>query len=247
MRTAPIPKPAPQCPAAGRDRRGTGAPLCTGERRVMLDRGDARSPRRRLVGMPPPAGWIFARAHPPHRRPVEHGLDPPPQPARRLRLLRPDRLEHAKDEPRARAMRLKNLLEKWGMTSLKIKTPFFLEMDWQPHDQDRNAAWELYVELITRIATHRLDPDKGDEASGAGERGRAVPAHPRDDPAQRSGTASTSPGSPSSCSIRRSGRSPPSGTCWWPVERVSVATEEVVAAGSATGGHFAPDRRRSKK
>jgi hypothetical protein len=61
-------------------------------------------------------------------------------------------------------MQLKSLLEKWGLTSLKIKTPF-LEMDWQPKDQDRNAAWELYVELITRIATQRLDPDEGDEAA----------------------------------------------------------------------------------
>lgn len=61
-------------------------------------------------------------------------------------------------------MQLKKLLEKWDLTSLKIKTPF-LEMDWQPKDEDKNAAWELYVELITRAATQRLDPDEGDEAA----------------------------------------------------------------------------------
>ena len=61
-------------------------------------------------------------------------------------------------------MQLKKLLEKWDLTSLKIKAPF-REMDWQPRDEDKNAAWELYVELITRIATQRLAPDEGDEAA----------------------------------------------------------------------------------
>lgn len=59
-------------------------------------------------------------------------------------------------------MRLKKLLEKWDLTSLRISTPF-LEMDSQPRDEDKIAAWELYVELITRAATQGLDPDEGDE------------------------------------------------------------------------------------
>lgn len=61
-------------------------------------------------------------------------------------------------------MKLKTLLEKWDLTSLKIKTPF-LEMDWQPKDEDKTAAWELYIELITRAATQGLDPEEGDEAA----------------------------------------------------------------------------------
>jgi hypothetical protein len=61
-------------------------------------------------------------------------------------------------------MQLRKLLEKWDLTSLKIKMPF-LEMEWEPRDEDKNAAWELYVELITRVATQRLDPDEGDEAA----------------------------------------------------------------------------------
>jgi hypothetical protein len=61
-------------------------------------------------------------------------------------------------------MHLKKLLEKWDLTLLKIRTPF-LEMDWQPKDEDKTAAWELYVELITRAATQGLDPDEGDEAA----------------------------------------------------------------------------------
>lgn len=61
-------------------------------------------------------------------------------------------------------MQLVKLLEKWNLTSLKIKTPF-LEMEWEPQDEDKNAAWELYVELITRVATQRLEPDEGDETA----------------------------------------------------------------------------------
>jgi hypothetical protein len=61
-------------------------------------------------------------------------------------------------------MQLKKLLETWDLTSLKIRTPF-LEMDWQPKDEDKTAAWELYIELITRAATQGLDPEKSDEAA----------------------------------------------------------------------------------
>lgn len=53
-------------------------------------------------------------------------------------------------------------LEQWDMTSLKIKTPF-LEMDWKPQDEDKAAAWELYIELLTRITTQNLQFDHGDE------------------------------------------------------------------------------------
>jgi hypothetical protein len=63
-----------------------------------------------------------------------------------------------------RTMRLKDLLSKWNLTSLKVTTPF-LEMEWEPQDADRDAAWELYVELVTRVATQRLDPDEGEEAA----------------------------------------------------------------------------------
>lgn len=53
-------------------------------------------------------------------------------------------------------------LENWDMTSLKIKTPF-LDMDWKPQDEDKAAAWELYVELLTRITTQGLGDKHGDE------------------------------------------------------------------------------------
>lgn len=59
-------------------------------------------------------------------------------------------------------MKWRKWLENWDMTSLKIKTPF-LEMDWQPKDEDKAAAWEMYIELLTRITTQPLDTEHGDE------------------------------------------------------------------------------------
>lgn len=38
-----------------------------------------------------------------------------------------------------------------------------LEMEWKPQDEDKSAARELYVELLTRIATQPLDEQHGDE------------------------------------------------------------------------------------
>jgi len=61
-------------------------------------------------------------------------------------------------------MQLKKLLEKWDLTSLKIRAPF-MEMSWEPRDEDKTAAWGLYVELITRVATQHLEPDEGDEVA----------------------------------------------------------------------------------
>lgn len=59
-------------------------------------------------------------------------------------------------------MKWSDWLEKWGMTSLKI-TAFFATMEFQPKDQDKTAAWEMYIELLTRITTQPLSQDHGDE------------------------------------------------------------------------------------
>jgi len=53
-------------------------------------------------------------------------------------------------------------LEKWNMVSLRMKSPF-LEAEWKPEDKDKDAAWELYIELLTRITTQRLPDEYGDE------------------------------------------------------------------------------------
>ena len=49
-------------------------------------------------------------------------------------------------------MKRRDFLEKWGLSSLKINLGF-LETEFEPKDPDRAAAWELYVELLTRITT----------------------------------------------------------------------------------------------
>ena len=50
------------------------------------------------------------------------------------------------------------------MSSLKINL-HFLEMEIEPNDSDRDAAWDLYVELLTRITTQPLLEQEGDEAA----------------------------------------------------------------------------------
>ena len=59
-------------------------------------------------------------------------------------------------------MKWKQWLEKWEITSLKISIPY-LEMEWKPKASDKNAAWELYIELLTRITTQPLSNSHGDE------------------------------------------------------------------------------------
>jgi hypothetical protein len=59
-------------------------------------------------------------------------------------------------------MKLINWLEKWNMSSLKISAGF-LDMELQFRDEDKVAAWELYVELLTRITTQPLADHEGDE------------------------------------------------------------------------------------
>ncbi|MEI7939961.1 MAG: hypothetical protein WCK27_25025 [Verrucomicrobiota bacterium] len=61
-------------------------------------------------------------------------------------------------------MKRRDFLEKWGLAGLKINRGF-LEGEFAPCDPDRAAAWELYIELLTRVATQYLPPEDGDEKS----------------------------------------------------------------------------------
>lgn len=61
-------------------------------------------------------------------------------------------------------MNWRDWLEKWGMTSLRIKLGV-LDTEWKPQDPDKNAAWEMYVELLTRITTQPLPEDSGDDVT----------------------------------------------------------------------------------
>jgi hypothetical protein len=61
-------------------------------------------------------------------------------------------------------MQWRDWLANWGLDSLKINLRF-LEMEWKPQDADRNAAWDLHIELLTRITTQPLADEHGDEAT----------------------------------------------------------------------------------
>lgn len=59
-------------------------------------------------------------------------------------------------------MNLRNWLNKWNLASLKVNVEF-LELELNFTDSDKIAAWEMYIELLTRIATQRLPVEHGDE------------------------------------------------------------------------------------
>lgn len=61
-------------------------------------------------------------------------------------------------------MKMQKLFENWDMTGLKLNLGF-LETEWEPQIKDSEAAWEMYVELLTRIATQPLSDDLGTETS----------------------------------------------------------------------------------
>ena len=62
-------------------------------------------------------------------------------------------------------MKFKDFFRKFRLHDrLKIKTPF-LETEVIFEDVDRKAAWELYIELVTRVTTQPLDEVYGDEAA----------------------------------------------------------------------------------
>ena len=52
-----------------------------------------------------------------------------------------------------------------NLTSVKVslKLPYIggVEGTWEPDEGERNAAWEMYVELITRISVAELKPSEG--------------------------------------------------------------------------------------
>jgi len=59
-------------------------------------------------------------------------------------------------------MKLREWLNKWHMDSLKINAKF-LELELKFEEVDKKAAWELYIELITRTTTQNLPDDHGIE------------------------------------------------------------------------------------
>lgn len=59
-------------------------------------------------------------------------------------------------------MKIINWLKKWNLEGLKINAEF-LELELIFDDVDKKAAWELYVEMLTRIVTQPLNDQHGIE------------------------------------------------------------------------------------
>ena len=59
-----------------------------------------------------------------------------------------------------RNLKLKELLNKFNI-KLKFTVPF-MESEIEFSDADKDAAWEMYIELMTRCATRKLKDDEGD-------------------------------------------------------------------------------------
>ena len=59
-------------------------------------------------------------------------------------------------------MKLKSQFERFGLTKVRLG-PKWANVEIEFKDEDRDAAWELYVEMLTRIATQPLPASAGDE------------------------------------------------------------------------------------
>lgn len=59
-------------------------------------------------------------------------------------------------------MKLRDWLKKWELDSLKVNA-HILQAEWSPKEGDREAAWKLYIELLTRITTQALPTEAGNE------------------------------------------------------------------------------------
>lgn len=59
-------------------------------------------------------------------------------------------------------MKVKEVLNKWELNSLKLNLNY-IEAEFTTNDNDKDAAWEMYVELVTRILTQNLNETDGDE------------------------------------------------------------------------------------
>ena len=61
-------------------------------------------------------------------------------------------------------MNLRGLLARFHLEKVRLNAPM-LQAEFTFKDVDREAAWDLYVELLTRTATQPLPSDSGDEAA----------------------------------------------------------------------------------
>lgn len=55
-----------------------------------------------------------------------------------------------------------DLFKEWKLESINL-TVGFASIEFAPTEDDQAAAWDMYVELVTRTATQPLQPETGDE------------------------------------------------------------------------------------
>ena len=55
-----------------------------------------------------------------------------------------------------------DLFKKWKLESINL-TVGFASIEFAPTEDDQVAAWDMYVELVTRTTTQPLQPETGDE------------------------------------------------------------------------------------
>ncbi len=60
-------------------------------------------------------------------------------------------------------MKLGDLFENWGIKRIHINMLGLADLEFNPESCDQEAAWELYIELITRITTQDLEDNTGVE------------------------------------------------------------------------------------
>ncbi len=54
-----------------------------------------------------------------------------------------------------------SLFERWGLNDVELKLGV-VNFKFKNESESQEVAWELYIELITRIATQSLLPDVGE-------------------------------------------------------------------------------------
>ena len=56
----------------------------------------------------------------------------------------------------------KDIFRKWNLDCIKLNL-HFAELEFSATDDDQTAAWEMYIELITRVATQPIAIEEGVE------------------------------------------------------------------------------------
>ncbi len=54
-------------------------------------------------------------------------------------------------------------MAKFTSFKVSLKLPYLggIEGNWEPDDSELKAAWEMYIELVTRAATAKVEPEEG--------------------------------------------------------------------------------------